>query len=60
MEELKKKLKLLADKNMLFDNEDATVYDYCGGNMDDAYERGCVDGQIALARELIGDFFNEV
>lgn len=58
-EQLKKKLQKLAVKDTLFDDEESTIMDACGGNFDDAYELGCKDGEIAFARELLYELFPE-
>lgn len=56
---IKEKLQEIASRNAMFDDEDCDVMDCCGGNFDDAYEVGSHDGEVALARELLGEFFNE-
>lgn len=33
-------------------DNDGGVYDYCGGNVDDAYDGGMRTGEILFAREL--------
>ena len=53
MDELIAKLKKLAVQTAATDNEDFSAYDYSGGQPDDAYDMGCEDGEIALARELL-------
>lgn len=53
MDELIAKLKVLAVKTAATDNDDFSAYDYSGGQPDDAYEMGCEDGEIALAREIL-------
>ncbi len=35
------------------DVEDFNIYDYCGGNYDDAYEIGMRDGEIFFASALL-------
>ncbi len=47
-------LRFLARKKALYDNEDFMVDDYAGGNIDDAYYRGVDDGEISLARKVLG------
>ena len=54
-QEIIDKLLLHAKKKLLHDNEDACVYDYSGGNVDDAYEIGERDGYTEFARELLTD-----
>ena len=59
-QELIDKLLKLAKPKTLWDiretiNEDACVYDYCGGNTDDAYEMGERDGQTELARDILDE-----
>lgn len=34
------------------DDPEFMVYDYCGGNMDDAYEGGRDTGEVMFARRL--------
>lgn len=54
MNELIAKLEKLAKKETLCDSDpDSVVYDYCGGNVDDAYCMGQKDGEIYLAREVL-------
>jgi len=36
------------------DDPDFMVDDYAGGNIDDAYYGGVRDGEVLLARELLG------
>lgn len=47
-------LKSLARKKAHTDREDFMVDDCAGGNVDDAYYAGCDDGEILLAREILG------
>jgi hypothetical protein len=53
-DEFIKNLKKLA-KEAVFgeDDEDAIVYDHCGGNVDDAYGMGQSDGEISMARDIL-------
>ncbi len=51
--EMIEKLKVLAARKCWSDNEDFSAYDYSGGNFDDAYQGGTVDGETWLARELL-------
>jgi hypothetical protein len=53
MDELIAKLKALVGKRAGFDNEEFNAMDASGGNYDDAYDMGCKDGEIALAREIL-------
>ena len=53
MQNLIQKIKEVADKNVRSDDPDFAVYDYCGGNMDDAYSAGCEDGEVIFARQLL-------
>ena len=53
MDELIAKLKALAAQTAATDNDDFSAYDYSGGQPDDAYDMGCADGEIALAREIL-------
>ena len=43
----------IAKKPAWSDNPDFTIYDYSGGNYDDAYYGGYDDGEISLAREIL-------
>ena len=53
MNEIKEKLKELAEKGSHLDEEGFSVFDWSGGNIDDAYSMGLDDGEISLARELL-------
>ena len=58
-EELIAKLKKLAARESTYEDEDGNwlddvcIYDYCGGNTDDAYEMGERDGATYIAREVL-------
>lgn len=63
MEKLKIYLETLAKRKAWYDKmEDGStiVDDFAGGNVDDAYEGGCRDGEISLARELLVTYFKGV
>lgn len=47
------KIQELANQIASRDNKDFMVDNYAGGNIDDAYGIGFIDGQIILARELL-------
>lgn len=47
------KLSKLARQEAQADDEDFNAYEFSGGNFDDAYYIGTVDGRIHLARELL-------
>lgn len=49
------RLRDIAKREALRDDEDLTVYDYPGSNVDDAYERGLLDGETELARDLLNE-----
>lgn len=34
-------------------DEDPVIYDYCGGNVDDAYQMGVDDGETQAARGVL-------
>ncbi len=53
MEEIIKKLEALAAKKTWGDGEEYNPMDQSGGNFDDCYDRGCTDGEVNLARELL-------
>jgi hypothetical protein len=57
MSELKGYLEKIAKKESWQDSIDFNVYDFSGGNYDDAYYGGCDTGEILLARELLAKFF---
>ena len=42
----------MSKKKSNLDDPDFSVYDYSGGNFDDAYAMGCSDGEISFAKEL--------
>jgi len=44
---------LTAKRKISGDDEDFCVYDYSGGNVDDAYYMGFEDGQITMARDIL-------
>jgi hypothetical protein len=48
-----KKIKQIAALRQAADHEEFSVHDYCGGSMDDAYQTGVEDGEIAFARCLL-------
>lgn len=47
------KLKKLASSECFFDDEDAIVDDYAGGNVDDAFDAGSHAGEVTLARYIL-------
>jgi hypothetical protein len=51
-------LKIMAAETTYIDEviagEDVVVDDYAGGNVDDAYYKGCQDGRVELARDILG------
>jgi len=47
----------LQKKQIPSDEEDFNPYDFCGGNYDDAWEAGQLEGEVLLARELLDKFF---
>ena len=46
-------LKKLAKRKCWIDQSDFMVYDYAGGNIDDAYAGGAADGEASLARSIL-------
>lgn len=48
-----KLLKELANQTAKSENEDFSVNDYCGGNIDDAYSLGADDEEIYSARRIL-------
>lgn len=47
-------LEAIAKKEALFDDmDDFDILGASGGNFDDAYQFGCDDGEISLARNLL-------
>lgn len=59
VENIKARLKEVANEESTSDDQGFDLYCACGGNFDDAYNIGCVDGEIILARELLKEFFDE-
>lgn len=47
------RLRKLAAQDMDWENEEFEVHSYCGGNIDDAYQRGEEQGEISMAREIV-------
>lgn len=47
------KIKQKAYEECWPDDPEFMVYDYCGGNMDDAYEGGKETGEVLFARQLL-------
>lgn len=56
MNDLLAYLKTVAARDAHSDREDFTPDDAAGGNIDDAYDAGCTDGEIFLARWLVEKF----
>lgn len=48
-------LKKLAESRVFSDNTGGEVYDWCGGNYDDAFNMGSNDGETQLARQILAD-----
>jgi len=46
-------LRKIAAEEAWFDDKEFMIYDYAGGNIDDAYQGGYNDGKISLARKLL-------
>ena len=46
-------LEQLASRRCWFEDEDTSIYDFCGGNYDDAYSGGWDDGAASLARSIL-------
>lgn len=55
-DELVARLRKLAAQDMDWENEEFEVHSYCGGNIDDAYQRGEEQGEISMAREIVSHF----
>lgn len=53
--EIKAKLKKLADQKKHSDRDDFMPDDCAGGNIDDAFYGGWHDGEISLARSILKD-----
>ena len=47
------KLKYIAEEETISDRDDFVADDYAGGNIDDAFQSGCREGEIFLAREVL-------
>lgn len=54
-ESLIEKLKKMSRIECFYDDddEDTTIYDYTGGNIDDAFATGKLTGEVMLAREVL-------
>lgn len=50
------RIRKLAAQDADYDNEDFEVHACCGGNIDDAYQRGEEQGEISMAREIAAFF----
>jgi hypothetical protein len=50
-------LKQTARKSTYEDNaeEDDIIYDWCGGNVDDAFEMGITQGEVDMARMILSE-----
>lgn len=35
------------------DGEECTIWDHCGGNVDDAFQSGVTAGETAMARQVL-------
>ena len=46
------KIRKMAKKDMDWEDDDFEVHSYCGGNVDDAYQRGEEQGELSMAREI--------
>ena len=57
MAEIEELLKGIAAKKVKSDEDDFNVFDYSGGNYDDAYSIGVESGEVWLARKLIEKYF---
>ena len=57
---LKSRLDWLAARKCWADDDNFSVEDYAGGNLDDAYAGGERDGETLLARNLLAEFCAEV
>jgi hypothetical protein len=55
MEKIKALLAELAAKKVCSDDSEFMVHDWAGGNIDDAYQLGCDDGERLLARQILED-----
>jgi hypothetical protein len=53
LEELETFIKLKSNKKSRSQDEDFNVYDWSGGNIDDAFSLGMDDGEIFFAREIL-------
>jgi hypothetical protein len=52
LDKLMDHIREVAEKNCWADDQEFMVYNYCGGNMDDAYESGMEAGEVLFARRL--------
>lgn len=58
-DEFAARLRKLAAQDADWENEEFEVHSYCGGNIDDAYQRGEEQGEIQMAREIVALFPEE-
>ncbi len=53
-----KKLLMFESKRRLVTNKlDWDLFDYCGGNINDAFDYGLDQGRVSFAVEILKDFF---
>lgn len=57
MERINERLRLIVAKNIKSDEKDFNVFDYSGGNFDDAFALGIECGEASLAKELLEKYF---
>jgi hypothetical protein len=51
------KLKIQAGQTTVYDDSEPDLYGLCGGNYDDAYSIGHLDGETSLARMILTSFY---
>lgn len=52
LEEIREFIREAAKRKSLLDKEDFNIYDWSGGNVDDAFSLGLQEGETLLAQEI--------
>lgn len=53
MEDIISMIKSVAEQDAPYDNEEFSIYESAGGDIDDAFELGCSQGKVNFARKLL-------
>lgn len=59
LQHLLSRIKEVAARASITDDEEFNAYDYCGGNYDDAFAAGVTEGETLFAQEL-QEFLDEM